>query len=85
MDSEIDYGNVRIPEILSDWLAMIGGKTNIRLPFPDELSCGGIPNIQTMWSLTAQRCSDLPVASLSTQCRIKARFFMLTYIGSQLT
>jgi hypothetical protein len=72
MDSDLDRGNLKIPEMFTDWLATIG-KRDLRLPFLDEISCGGIPNVQTLWSLTAQRCSELPLTSLATICRIKAR------------
>ena len=72
MDADLERGNLKIPEMFTDWLATIGAR-NLRLPFLDELSCGGCPNVQTMWSLTAQRCSELPLTSLSTICRIKAR------------
>jgi hypothetical protein len=73
MEPEFDRGNLKIPEMYADWLAVTGGSKTFCLPFLDELSFGGIPSVQTMWSLTAQRCSELQLTSLSKICRIKAR------------
>ena len=91
MEPEFDRGNLKIPEMFADWLATTGGSKTTCLPFLDESSFGGIPSVQTMWSLTAQRCSELQLTSLSKICRIKARstlrdassskcILMLTYL-----
>jgi hypothetical protein len=71
MDPELDRGNLKIPEMYADWLATTGCSKSARLPFLDETSCGKIPSAQTMWSLTAQRCSELQLISQSKVCRIK--------------
>jgi hypothetical protein len=72
MEPDFDRGSLKIPEMYTDWLATIGADKTVSLPFLDELTFGKVPNAQTMWSCTAQRCSELPVTSLSTTCRIKA-------------
>jgi hypothetical protein len=74
MDPQFDRGNLKIPEMYADWLISTGGGTaGMCLHFQDGLLCEGVPSPQTMWSLTALRCSELPLFSLATICRIKAR------------
>jgi hypothetical protein len=74
MDPQFDRGNLKIPEMYADWLITTGGGTaGMCLHFQDGLLCEGVPSAQAMWSLTALRCSELPLLSLATICRIKAR------------
>ena len=73
MDPQFDRGNLKIPEMYADWLVTTGGGTAVMcFHFRDGLTCEGVPSAQTMWSLTALRCSELPLLSLPTICRIKA-------------
>jgi hypothetical protein len=72
MDPQFDRGNLKIPEMYADWLVTTGGGSAV-MCFHNGLICEGVPTAQTMWSLTALRCSELPLLSLATICRIKAR------------
>ncbi len=74
MDPAFDRGNLKIPDMYADWLVTTGGGTrSTSLHFTDCLLLEGIPSTQTMWSLTALRCSELTHPSMPTICRIKVR------------